>query len=144
MDGLLKNLGGLGRNRTTDTRIFNPLLYQLSYQATRSETIAACSPQTAGFAAKQVWRRVEVATVLRRRLASAAPATVLRAMPRRKTGPRVTPPQQRMMLAAHENPMPLVARMARLPSGSSPSRWAMAMVNRESAGPMWPNSIKDT
>ena len=28
-------LGGLGRNRTTDTRIFNPLLYQLSYQATK-------------------------------------------------------------------------------------------------------------
>ena len=28
-------LGGLGRNRTTDTRIFNPLLYQLSYQADR-------------------------------------------------------------------------------------------------------------
>ena len=27
------NSGGLGRNRTTDTRIFNPLLYQLSYQA---------------------------------------------------------------------------------------------------------------
>jgi hypothetical protein len=27
------NAGGLGRNRTTDTRIFNPLLYQLSYQA---------------------------------------------------------------------------------------------------------------
>jgi hypothetical protein len=26
-------LGGLGRNRTTDTRIFNPLLYQLSYRA---------------------------------------------------------------------------------------------------------------
>ena len=26
-------VGGLGRNRTTDTRIFNPLLYQLSYQA---------------------------------------------------------------------------------------------------------------
>ncbi len=26
-------LGGLGRNRTTDTRIFNPLLYRLSYQA---------------------------------------------------------------------------------------------------------------
>ena len=24
-------IGGLGRNRTTDTRIFNPLLYQLSY-----------------------------------------------------------------------------------------------------------------
>jgi hypothetical protein len=29
----LSILGGLGRNRTTDTRIFNPLLYQLSYQA---------------------------------------------------------------------------------------------------------------
>ena len=29
----LINSGGLGRNRTTDTRIFNPLLYQLSYLA---------------------------------------------------------------------------------------------------------------
>ena len=28
-----KKSGGLGRNRTTDTRIFNPLLYQLSYLA---------------------------------------------------------------------------------------------------------------
>ena len=28
-----ETVGGLGRNRTTDTRIFNPLLYQLSYQA---------------------------------------------------------------------------------------------------------------
>ena len=27
------NLGGLGRNRTADTRIFNPLLYRLSYRA---------------------------------------------------------------------------------------------------------------
>ncbi len=27
------SFGGLGRNRTTDTRIFNPLLYRLSYQA---------------------------------------------------------------------------------------------------------------
>ena len=25
--------GGRGRNRTNDTRIFNPLLYQLSYPA---------------------------------------------------------------------------------------------------------------
>ena len=30
-------LGGLGRNRTTDTRIFSPLLYQLSYQAEASD-----------------------------------------------------------------------------------------------------------
>ncbi len=28
--------GGLGRNRTIDTRIFNPLLYQLSYRAESS------------------------------------------------------------------------------------------------------------
>ena len=27
--------GGQGRNRTIDTRIFNPLLYQLSYLASR-------------------------------------------------------------------------------------------------------------
>jgi hypothetical protein len=33
--------GGLGRNRTTDTRIFNPLLYQLSYRAIAFE----CSPK---------------------------------------------------------------------------------------------------
>ena len=28
-----RNPGGQGRNRTTDTRIFSPLLYQLSYLA---------------------------------------------------------------------------------------------------------------
>ena len=28
--------GGLGRNRTTDTRIFSPLLYRLSYQANKT------------------------------------------------------------------------------------------------------------
>ena len=33
----LRVLGGPGRNRTTDTRIFNPLLYRLSYQAKRRE-----------------------------------------------------------------------------------------------------------
>ena len=33
--------GGQGRNRTTDTRIFNPLLYQLSYLATSPGTGAA-------------------------------------------------------------------------------------------------------
>lgn len=32
-DNAAKYSGGLGRNRTTDTRIFNPLLYQLSYRA---------------------------------------------------------------------------------------------------------------
>jgi hypothetical protein len=29
----LRKDGGLGRNRTADTRIFSPLLYRLSYQA---------------------------------------------------------------------------------------------------------------
>lgn len=36
----VKNTGGQGRNRTTDTRIFSPLLYQLSYLAMR---IIRCS-----------------------------------------------------------------------------------------------------
>jgi hypothetical protein len=31
--GMFRFFGGPGRNRTTDTRIFNPLLYRLSYQA---------------------------------------------------------------------------------------------------------------
>ncbi len=31
--GWVDQFGGLGRNRTTDTRIFNPLLYRLSYRA---------------------------------------------------------------------------------------------------------------
>ena len=35
----MKTGGGLGRNRTTDTRIFNPLLYQLSYQAMQSRAL---------------------------------------------------------------------------------------------------------
>ncbi len=33
-DKALEESGGQGRNRTVDTRIFNPLLYQLSYLAT--------------------------------------------------------------------------------------------------------------
>ena len=37
-------LGGLGRNRTTDTRIFNPLLYQLSYQAVFFRLAARTGP----------------------------------------------------------------------------------------------------
>ena len=31
---VLDSFGGQGRNRTADTRIFSPLLYQLSYLAT--------------------------------------------------------------------------------------------------------------
>ena len=33
------SLGGQGRNRTADTRIFSPLLYQLSYLATPDSLI---------------------------------------------------------------------------------------------------------
>ena len=34
-----RNSGGRGRNRTADTRIFNPLLYQLSYPAGRESCV---------------------------------------------------------------------------------------------------------
>ena len=40
--------GGLGRNRTTDTRIFNPLLYQLSYRARAAEYSRRISDRAAG------------------------------------------------------------------------------------------------
>ncbi len=33
------DIGGQGRNRTTDTRIFSPLLYRLSYLATTSRSL---------------------------------------------------------------------------------------------------------
>ena len=35
------NFGGQGRNRTADTRIFNPLLYRLSYLAKEVCIVAA-------------------------------------------------------------------------------------------------------
>jgi hypothetical protein len=52
--------GGLGRNRTTDTRIFNPLLYRLSYRAERQSIAvyeARFLPKRSGdatFSARQV------------------------------------------------------------------------------------------
>ena len=44
------DVGGQGRNRTTDTRIFSPLLYQLSYLATAQglETAAEKAPAAEG------------------------------------------------------------------------------------------------
>ena len=39
-----------GRNRTTDTRIFNPLLYRLSYQAVFA-TVHAGKPEIIAFTA---------------------------------------------------------------------------------------------
>ncbi len=44
--------GGLGRNRTTDTRIFNPLLYQLSYQALCEERDYTIEKQAPGSGCK--------------------------------------------------------------------------------------------
>ena len=38
-------IGGLDWNRTSDTRIFNPLLYQLSYRAGKDEIVAGLSPR---------------------------------------------------------------------------------------------------
>src|SRR5262249_56858539 len=46
------HVGGLGRSRTADTRIFSPLLYQLSYQATaangNSSTGGRCGQKREG------------------------------------------------------------------------------------------------
>ena len=38
-------IGGLDWNRTSDTRIFNPLLYQLSYRALRVLIVAGILPK---------------------------------------------------------------------------------------------------
>jgi hypothetical protein len=41
--------GGLGRNRTADTRIFSPLLYRLSYQAFfKMAELTGLEPATSG------------------------------------------------------------------------------------------------
>ena len=45
---MIEKVDGQGRNRTADTRIFSPLLYQLSYlakmKAYRTDHIAVCQP----------------------------------------------------------------------------------------------------
>jgi hypothetical protein len=38
------NIGGQEWNRTTDTRIFNPLLYRLSYLAKRGRNLTGLPP----------------------------------------------------------------------------------------------------
>ena len=43
--GFLENNGGLDWNRTSDTRIFNPLLYQLSYRAVKTDILAGLFPR---------------------------------------------------------------------------------------------------
>ena len=50
------NFGGLGRDRTIDTRIFNPLLYQLSYRAGKRKIIA---PSIATLALALVAQKVD-------------------------------------------------------------------------------------
>ena len=42
------NSGGQGRSRTADTRIFSPLLYQLSYLAPRTNVRGAIYTGSAG------------------------------------------------------------------------------------------------
>jgi hypothetical protein len=44
VDGAAFCSGGLGRNRTNDTRIFNPLLYQLSYRANEEAKVYQSGP----------------------------------------------------------------------------------------------------
>ena len=51
---LVQQGGGLGRNRTTDTRIFNPLLYRLSYQAIEEAELYTKFSACAG--AREVFR----------------------------------------------------------------------------------------
>ena len=60
----LKTSGGSGRNRTTDTRIFNPLLYRLSYRAktgdyTQSGSGGASAEPLGGAAQDAVRHRFE-------------------------------------------------------------------------------------
>jgi hypothetical protein len=47
-------LGGPGRNRTTDTRIFSPLLYRLSYQAKARNYSKAVGIRKAAQAARRM------------------------------------------------------------------------------------------
>ena len=46
--GILEKSGARGRIRTTDTRIFNPLLYQLSYPGNLSRLRAVISARRIG------------------------------------------------------------------------------------------------
>ena len=57
----LENSGGQGRNRTTDTRIFSPLLYQLSYLAAAG-IIAAPAPRPDRHAARKPSSSASVAS----------------------------------------------------------------------------------
>jgi hypothetical protein len=50
-----KNSGGPGRNRTTDTRIFSPLLYRLSYQAIIAAFVRQSS-KSANFGSRALYR----------------------------------------------------------------------------------------
>src|SRR6185312_7292029 len=56
---LLSCFNGQGRNRTADTRIFSPLLYQLSYLAEAQKVSrSACRPQADVPSAAIPWRRL--------------------------------------------------------------------------------------
>ena len=47
-----KKLGGRGQNRTADTRIFNPLLYRLSYPANERSLLKRFRPRLSRIVAK--------------------------------------------------------------------------------------------
>ena len=48
--------GGSEQNRTADTRIFNPLLYQLSYQAIKMAVLTGIEPAIFGVTDRHVNR----------------------------------------------------------------------------------------
>ena len=85
-------LGGPGRNRTTDTRIFNPLLYQLSYQA-KEKNYSRLVPDCKG-----------VAKISRRRLSRSMDCCP----PRRVFQP--IPPPPSIMPPACKPPPPVCGR----------------------------------
>src|SRR5882672_95934 len=49
IDTATGRIGGQGRNRTSDTRIFSPLLYQLSYLAIRSTPGSGAPKRSANY-----------------------------------------------------------------------------------------------
>jgi hypothetical protein len=64
-DHALKKIsGGPSRIRTSDTRIFNPLLYQLSYRATQHRCGRAASKSVGGSFDNQIFINRDVFSFL--------------------------------------------------------------------------------
>jgi hypothetical protein len=73
----IQESGGLGRNRTTDTRIFNPLLYRLSYQANEARNYTQYSEEAGAGGSSAIGRRQEA--LKRGRRNAKSPAVLVRA-----------------------------------------------------------------